>query len=159
MASRKKVDSKLDRALKDPLRAYATGNERFFSFFTDDARIYPVDSQQPIVGRKAFAARFGPQLTAAKRKVEKLHTDIQATAEQAIIAQTLSITTNGVTTPVRQSVVWDKQSDGSWKISHLHTAQAGHPIVSPGKLPGNVNAVTVLNEKIATVAAVLGVAQ
>lgn len=154
-----KIDRGLSVAMRDSLRAYCAGSERFFSFVSDKVRVYTVeDATRPIVGRKAFQKAFGSALTSMKRKVDVLHSDIQVTGDQAILAQTLAISAKGVTSHVRQSVVWSRDADGAWRMSHIHNGLVGTPVVAPSALRG-ADPVRVLNERIATVAATVGMAQ
>jgi hypothetical protein len=153
---RAKLAPELERAMESSLRLYANGDKRFFDYFTEDARIYSVESSEPIVGRKAFQASFGPEFSKTKRKVAVLSADAQVIGEQAILSQTLSVSAGSVTTHIRQSVVWQETPKG-WAMVHVHNAIVGQPVATSA--PKSANAVKVLNERIATVAAVVGVAQ
>lgn len=156
MATKQTV-SKLDKAMRDSLKAYAAGNNKFFDYLSNDVRVYTVGSAEPIVGRKAFEDYFGPTFRQLKRKVSVVAKDIQLTTDQAILAQTLEIGAKGVNSYVRQTVMW-KQNDGDWKMSHIHNAMVGQPVVS-GPAPKTAKAIRVINERIATVAATVGMAQ
>ena len=157
MTTSKKIDSKLERAMRDSLKAYSAGDKRFFDFLRDDVRVYALDSVTPTVGRKAFEAAFAPTFK-TKRKVSIIHSDVQPSGNQAVLSQTLQVTINGIDTVVRQTVIWEQAAKGDWQMTHIHNAQVGQPIVS-GRAPQTAAAVRVLNERIATVAAVFGVAQ
>lgn len=157
--ARSRADAALSRAIKDSLRTYNAGNSRFFDYFAKDARIYTVDdSTKPIVGRDAFRRSFGRTLESVKRRAEVLTTDLQVHDGQAIQAQTLQVASQGVTTHVRQTVVWNKDEEGNWQITHLHNAVIGQPVVDASLL-NKGDPVRVINERIATVAAAVGVAQ
>src|SRR5688572_27056809 len=117
MAIRKRTDADLSRAMKDSLQAYAAGSPRFFQFISNDARVYEINATQPIVGREAFEASFRPRLS--KRKVSIIQQDLQETGDQAILAQTLSVTIDRITTFVRQSVVWSREGDKRWRMIHI----------------------------------------
>jgi len=159
MAKAKKGASPLDRAMRDSLNAYAAGDLRFFDFLRDDVRVYTVDSSEPIVGRKAFESYFGPTFTKTKRTVSVVHSDLVMSGERAVLSQTLQVTAQGVTANYRQTVIWEQASDGRWQMTHIHNATVGQPILVAQKAPSTAAAVRVLNERIATVAAVFGVAQ
>lgn len=156
MPRQKDLDPDLTRAMAESLKAYAAGDKRFFTFLTDDVRVFNVNSVEPMVSRKEFQAAFAPTLTGLKRKVDVLHEDIQASGDRAVLAQTLEITNEGVAVFLRQTVVWE-QRRGKWQMSHIHNTLVGQPVAS--KLPTSAKAVRVLNERIATAAATLGVAQ
>jgi hypothetical protein len=149
-------DASLRKAMNESLKAYGAGNEAFFDFLTDDVRVYGLDSSEPIVGRKNFQERFEPTF-GATRKIKKVHQDVRMIGEQAVLSQTLQITVSGVSMPVRQTVIWEG-GRGNWRMSHIHNAHAGQP-VTVGAMPSTVEGIRILNERIATAAAVVGVAQ
>ena len=158
MATARLRDSDLRNAMKDSLDAYASGKEAFFDFLADDVRVYTLESSEPMLGRKAFQKYFGPTFARIKRTVELVAEDVQSAGELAAIgARTIQVTSEGVSVAVRQTIVWDKSS-GQWRMSHIHNAFAGQPI-AVGKMPKTARGIRVLNERIATVAATVGVAQ
>lgn len=152
-----KSDQKLDRAMRDSLKQYATGNKKFFDYLQHNVRVYTLDSSSPIVGRDAFRSYFGSTFAKIKRRVSVVASDVQRADNRAILAQTLEIAAHGVSSFVRQTVIWE-QDDGEWKMSHIHNALVGQP-VSTGRAPRTAAAVRVLNERIATASATVGVAQ
>jgi ketosteroid isomerase-like protein len=156
MAKRKAVDAALARAMRDSLRAYANSDRRFFDYLRDDVRIYNLNSAEPMVGRAQFQKAFTDFRT--KRKVAVLHSEVQPGDNQAILLQTLQVTVNGIASNVRQTVVWERGREGNWQMTHIHNALIGQPVVTAGA-PTTARAVRVLNERIATVAAAVGVAQ
>lgn len=157
MPTQRMDDAGLEKAMRDSLNAYAAGDKRFFDYLASDVRVYTVAASEPIVGRKAFEKYFGPTFQKTKRKVSVVAKDVQLTESQAILAQTLDIKANGVSSCVRQTVIW-KQDDGDWKMGHIHNALVGQPVVS-GPSPKTIRAIRVVNERIATVAATVGMAQ
>lgn len=155
-----KIDTTLAKAMNESLKAYAAGDKKFFSFLSDDVRVYTLeDTTKPIVGRKAFESYFGGTMRKMKRKVSIVHQDVQLSGNQAVLAQTLQIVANGVTSHVRQSVVWELAEDGEWYMNHIHNALVGQPSVNVQQVAGKTDPVRVINERIATVAATVGVAQ
>jgi hypothetical protein len=151
------TDPALEEAMRESLKVYAAGNKRFFDYLSRDVRVYTVGSSEPIVGRKAFENYFGPTFRKNKRKVAIVAKDVQLAAGRAILAQTLEITANGVTSYVRQTVVWEEHDD-DWKMSHIHNAMVGQPVIA-GRPPRTARSIRVINERIATVAATVGMAQ
>ncbi len=152
-----KADSKLQRAMRDSLNAYANGDKRFFDYLSDNVRVYSLNSAEPTIGRKAFESAFARTFK-TKRKVNVLNSDLQPSEGRAVLSQTLEVSVEGIDSVVRQTVIWEQGSDGNWKMSHIHNAQVGQPIVT-GRAPRTAADVRVLNERIATVAAAVGVAQ
>jgi hypothetical protein len=152
------LDPELEKAMAESLRLYAEGDERFFDYLTDDVRVYSIDSVEPSTSREAFQGAFASSLTATKRDVRVLNADVQAKDDQAVLAQTLEMTIDAITVFLRQTVIWERGGRG-WQMSHIHNALAGRPITALGELPQTAREVQVLNERIATVAAAVGVAQ
>jgi ketosteroid isomerase-like protein len=153
-----KVDSNLQSAMDESLRLYADGDARFFEYIGEDVRVYNLDSVEPSVGREAFRSAFESTF-GVRRKVKVLHSDVQASDRQAVLSQTLEISIDEIAMFVRQTVIWEQAAEGAWQMSHIHNALAGRPIAAVGKLPSSAREVQVLNERIATVAAAVGVAQ
>jgi|SRR3954453_10733475 len=157
MALPKNMDPALKKAMNSSLKAYSAGDPKFFQFLSDDVRVYGLDSSEPIIGRKAFEAKFRPTFTKTKRKVTKTFEDLRIVGNQAILSQTLQVTANQVSMPLRQTVVWDG-TGANWRMTHIHNARGGQA-VGVGKQPTTAAQIRVLNERIATVAATVGVAQ
>ena len=153
-----KVNPKLKKALDGSAKSYAAGSQDFFDFFTDDVTIYSINSSEPIVGLASYRKQFGSSLAPreGKRSFKILKDDIQMVgATQALAVRTSQIRQEGITFNARQSAFW-VETDAGWKIKHLHTTLIGTP---SAPTPRTAEAVSVLNERIATVASVLGVAQ
>jgi hypothetical protein len=151
------LDKSLKQSINASLKAYADGSARFFEYLSKDVRVYTLDSQEPIKGREEFSAYFAPTLIKSKRIVKPLHQDVQVFENQAILSQVLQVSSGGVGLPVKQTIVWTKNG-AKWEITHMHNGRAGEPMVL-GAAPKTLDEVRVLNERIATVAAVVGVAQ
>ena len=156
MASTARPDASLKKAMRDSLKAYGAGDNTFFDFLADDVRVYNLDSSEPIIGREEFQERFSPTF-GAQRKVKTASQDLRMVGDHAVISQTLQITVAGVSMPVRQTVIWEG-GRGSWRMSHIHNAHAGQP-VAVGALPSSAEGIRILNERIATAASCVGVAQ
>lgn len=152
-----KVDSGLKQALDRTAKLYANGDPKLFDYFAEDAIVYAVGSTEPFRGRDAYRKHFERTLVAEKRKISFLQQDVLNIGEgKAVVAQTAQITQGGIIANIRQTMVW-ASNGGGWKIQHVHTTLVGEPTAV--KAPTTASAIRVLNERIATVAAVLGVAQ
>jgi hypothetical protein len=152
-----KIDSDLRKALDGSAKAYSSGNENFFDYFTDDVTVYSINSSEPVIGLTKYRSQFRVNLRATeKRSFKLLKDDVQMVNEkQALAVRTGQIRQAGITFNVRQSAFW-VNTDNGWKMKHLHTTLIGTPSAPVAK---SADAISVLNERIATVAAVLGVAQ
>lgn len=156
MATAQTIDPSLTRTMKGSLRLYDNADIKWFDSLSDDATVYAIGTAEPIVGRKAYERNFGKLLTANKRKTKVVHQDVRMMGDTAVVTQTLQIKQLDTLSNVRQSVVWSKLGR-SWRIRHLHSALIGQP--QSTMTLKTASDIQVLNEKIATVAAVLGVAQ
>ena len=159
MAVARNVDPSLRKAISAANKLWDSGNGKWFGFLAEDAVVYSIGQTEPFRGRKAYQRHFGPELERTKRKTTTVNQNIQTMNGTAVVAQTLQIVQKNITANVRQSVIWSstKANRYGWQISHLHTALIANP--TPTKIPRQANAIRVLNERIATIAAVLGVAQ
>ena len=123
-----------------------SGDRAFFEFVAPDACVFTIDNAtKPIIGRAAFIKVFDRALTAIKRKVEVLDEDLKVSENQGVLAQTLQITAQGVTSHVRQSVIWERNASGAWLMTHIHNAIFGQPVVDRAVL-GSRNPVRLLND-------------
>jgi hypothetical protein len=152
-----KADPKLEQAIQESIKYYAAGDERFFDLLDDDVRMYGVESIEPIVGRKAFQGNFAKNLAGTKREVSVLKSEVRPAGEYAVHNQTLQVTADGVSSILQQQVVWVQRPRG-WLKWVVQSSLPARPVFT-GPAPKTSQAVRVINERIATVAAVLGVAQ
>jgi len=151
----KKITPQLSATIKAMDKAYSSGSPKFFDYFATDATIFRTDSAEPFASVAEFRRYFEPLLTKGKRTLRVLSRSVQMMDHKAIISQSLQITQEDVTFNIRQSVVWSRE-DSTWRVIHLHTAQFGVPHLPTTQ---TLSKIKVLNERIATVAAVVGVAQ
>ena len=155
-------DPALKRAIDNADKFWEQGDKKWFSLLADDVIVYSVASVEPFEGRRAYEEHFTPRLTSGKRRATPLARDVQMLEDDnAVVAQTVEIEEGDIIANIRQSVIWNKASrNGDWKIKHLHTTLLGDPMPSPrAARVTTAQGIRVLNEKIATIAAVLGVAQ
>lgn len=146
----------LESVMAASLKQYDRADPKWFSHLAKDATVYAIGTTSPFVGRAAYETHFSANLTATKRKTKVIDQRVKHLNDAtAVVTQTLQVTQGGVSSVVRQSVVWGLE--GTWQIRHLHSALVGAPVGI--KTPSTASGIRVLNERIATVAAVLGVAQ
>lgn len=149
------IEPSLEAAIAREDQAYKNGDPAFFDNFADDCTVFRINSAEPFQNLAAYRAFFEPQLISTRREMTILDRHVQMLDGTAVVLQTLQVVQTDVTVNVRQTVVWTR-NNGSWKIRHFHTAMIGNP-TAPA--PTDARNVRVINERIATVAAVLGVAQ
>ena len=153
-----RTDKDLNAAINAVDKHYSAGSTEWFDYLAQDALVYSVSSSEPFKGRAAYRKHFERILTANKRKLDVLARDVHVFDDKAVVAQTVAIRQEDILSNVRQSVVWRRDGD-RWQMAHIHTTIIGSPQPAEGGPARTAAAVRVLNEKIATVAAVLGVAQ
>lgn len=155
----RRPDPSLRKAIAEANRRWDAGSKTWFDFLAKDAVVYSINQVKPFLGRVAYQKHFGDALVGGRRKTKTLTQNVQAVSDTGVVAQTLQIVQGNIASNVRQSVIWQKTALNKygWEIRHLHTALIGQP--SAVRTPTGANAVRVLSERIATVAAVLGVAQ
>jgi hypothetical protein len=152
-------ESNLRKAIAAANEQWDSGNKGWFDFVADDVVVYSIGTSEPFRGRDAWERHFGPRLAGSKRKTETIAQNIQFVEGAAVVAQTLQIVQDGIVANVRQSVIWSESEKAKhgWLIKHLHSALIGNP--SAVDQPRDGGAIRVLNERIATMAAQVGVAQ
>jgi len=145
-----RVRASLDRSVV----AFNEGRSEFFDEFADDATIFTADGKDPIKGREAYRQRFEHALTSLSREKIVLTRNMQIVGSRAVVTQTARITENGSSADVLQTIVYIDGGE-SVRVQHLHNAlltpQASHTLTAPP--------VRIVNERVAAVASVLGVAQ
>jgi len=143
-------------SLNSSNNAFNNGDASFFDQFARDATIFTVESDQPIKGREAYRRSHASALAGTRREKTILDRSVQIVGDKAVVAQTAQIRQGDINAKVRQTIVYAETDEGL-KIVHMHTALVNpQPAEAVGAMaPG----VRVVNERIAAMAPVLGVAQ
>ncbi|MBS1582074.1 MAG: nuclear transport factor 2 family protein [Bacteroidetes bacterium] len=151
------TSSELEATMSRMDRAYESASKAWFDFLTDNVVVFTNTRAEPFKGKKSYREHFERALTSTKRKVTVISRQVQELGEVGIVYQVVQITQDQVVANLKQSVVWESTPKG-WRINHIHSALLGEP---QAELKGRQRpaAIDVINEKIASMAAVLGVAQ
>lgn len=144
-----KVRASLDRSVV----AFNEGRPEFFDEFGEDATIFTADGKEPIKGREEYRQRYLNTLTSQKREKTIQSRNMQIVGDKAVVTQTARITENGTSADVLQTIVYSNGGE-TVRVQHLHNA-----LLTPTHEAAVPPPVRVVNERIAAVAAVLGVAQ
>jgi ketosteroid isomerase-like protein len=147
------LEQRVLASLENSLLAFNAGRPEFFDEFAEDAMIFTADSPEPIKGRETYRKEFEAAFTSQKREKTILDRTIQIVGDKAVVKQTATITQADASAKVLQTLVYGETGEGL-KVLHSHTA-----LMTPDAANGGAPAVQVLNEKIATTATVVGVAQ
>ncbi len=136
-------------------RAYDAGSPMFFECFAPNASIFTLSSPTRIDGREEFKRGFEPYLESGVRRSQILSPSIDVHGTMAVATFHNRVSVDNVVTNTRATVVIEKGADGMLQITHLHQSPLGTPGVSHAAAiaPG---AVSLLEERVATAAAVVG---
>jgi hypothetical protein len=151
-----KQNPELKRALAGMDKAYASGSKNWFNYLADDITVYGTTSAEPINGRENYIKNFSKLLTGAKRKVSILSRQVQSIGNVHIVYQVAQITQDGIVLNMKQSQVWAETEKGL-KMNHMHSALLGAPQATNAIT--KLSSINVINERIATIATAVGVAQ
>lgn len=151
-----KTNPELQRALLGMDKAYASGSKNWFNYLADDITVYGTTSAEPINGRENYIKNFSKLLTGAKRKISILSRQVQTVGEVFIVYQVAQITQDGIILNMKQSQVWGN-TDKGLKMNHMHSALLGSPQATNSAT--KLSSINVINERIATIATAVGVAQ
>lgn len=144
-----RVQESLDRSLV----TFNEGQAEFFDEFAKDATIFTVDSGEPIKGREAYRDSYMSALTSQKREKTILGRNLQVVGDKAVVTQTARIVESNSVVDVSQTIVYGLTEEGV-KVLHMHTS-----LLRPGNEVSSGSPIKIVNERIAPVAEVLGVAQ
>jgi ketosteroid isomerase-like protein len=146
-------EEEINAFLKKWVAAYEAGENAFFDFFAPNASFFSVSTPTRIDGVEEFRRGFEEQFLGRKRRSQVLSPEIRIVGDTAIVSYHNRISVGGSTTNLRATVVIVKGKDGP-KIAHLHSsplASAAVPVAA--RAP---EAVTLLEERVATAAAAVG---
>lgn len=146
----------LNSTLSKMDKAYASGSKSWFDFLDDEIIIYTNTSAVPFKGKKSYYDNFAKLLGSSKRKLEILSRQIQEIGNVFIVYQVVQVIQDGVMVNMKQSQVWAETKRGL-KMNHLHSSVLGTPLAKVNSK--KLSSINIINEKIATVAAAVGVAQ
>lgn len=155
----------LQQAIEELNNNYIQSNPAYFDAFADNALILVIESSRPIIGGKEYRRNFEATLTSGHREMTVLDAEGQLiNNENAVVTQSLEIQSPGnpVSVIVRESLTLTK-INGVWKIISFHAARLDTSlsvrIDSTTATPRLLDRVRVINERIATAASAVGIAQ
>ena len=139
--------------------AFTEGRPEFFDVYAKDAMIFATDTTDPIKGREAYRQHYQGALTSGRREKTILSRSVQIIGDKAVVTQTARIAEpDGTPADVRQTVVYGETNEGL-KIVHSHTARLAPSGAAADAVLDGLPPLRVVNERIATIADVAGVAQ
>lgn len=137
-------------SLEKSVVAFNAGRRDFFDDFAEDAVIFTADCREPIKGRDAYREGYQSILASGQRQKTIVDRNVQIVGDKAVVKQTAQIVEADATADVVQTLVYGQTGEGV-KVLHSHTA-----LLTPKT---GSHAIEVVDERIATTAMVIGVAQ
>lgn len=148
------LEARVRESLDRSVVAFNHGRAEFFEEFAADAVIFTADSKEPIRGREAYRQSYEAALAAQNCEKTVLDRSVQIVGDKAVVTQKAEISQANNTANVLQTLVYGDTSEGL-KVLHSQTA-----LLTPNQHARAFGEpVQVVNERIATVAAIVGVAQ
>jgi ketosteroid isomerase-like protein len=148
------LEAQVKESLDRSELAFAQSQSEFFDQFAEDAVIFTADSPEPIKGREAYRQRYQTALSAQHCEKTILDRKIQIVGDKAVVTQKARITQDETSANVSQTMVYGLTKEGL-RVLHAQTAFLA-PLVTPTAESATVQ---VINERIAAVPEVVGVAQ
>jgi ketosteroid isomerase-like protein len=129
--------------------SFNKGKLEFFNNFAQDAVVFLPNMKDPVKGRKAFQQAF-TTMVGSEGEEKVLDRSVHILGDKAVVTQSVQLMLPTQTLQMRQTMIVGDTSDGL-KVLHFQSS-----LTSPGS---QAQAISVVNERIAVVAPVLGVAQ
>jgi ketosteroid isomerase-like protein len=134
--------------LDKSVSAFNAKKADYFDAFAPDVVVFTPDRQDAVKGIDAFKQQFQPLITGdSEEKVQ--NRSVQILGDKAVVTQNVQLMLPNSTLNLRQTLIVGDTPQGP-RIVHFQSAPLN---------PANMAAVSVVNNRIATVAPVLGVAQ
>ena len=147
------LEAEVKQSLDRSELAFSQGQPAYFEEFATDAVIFTADSPDPIRGREAYRQRYEAALCAHGREKTILDRKVQIVGDKAVVTQKARIEQADAAATVSQTMVYGITNEGL-KVLHSQTS-----LLTPEVNDGQKPTVKVINERIATMAAIVGVAQ
>jgi ketosteroid isomerase-like protein len=141
--------------LDDYRTAYEMGDDAFFSYFTSDASFFTISSPTRIDSREEFKRSFGPAFAnGVTRRSQFMAPEVRLMGDFALVTCHNRISVDDEVTNLRASFVVVLRG-GQLKIAHMHNSPIPLP-AAPAAPPGDLEEITILEERVATAAAQVG---
>ena len=141
--------------LKSVVEDYEKASPKFFDHFYPNATIFPVSQPTRVDGIAEYKKGFQLEATKGKpRRSQILSLDIQISDGSAVASYHNRVMVNDAVMNLRVTLMINKDAKGQLKILHMHCSPLSAPVVS--REHKDLSAVTVLEERVATAAAMVG---
>jgi ketosteroid isomerase-like protein len=136
--------------------AFENGDQNFFNFFSEDMTIFALSTPTRIDGLETYQHGFGPVFALTSRKSQILSPEVRLLGpDSAVMTFHNRILIHGVSTNIRGTVIFARDSSGALKCVHMHNSPLAAPPVQP-PAPQTLDDVTLLEERVASAVAMVG---
>lgn len=134
--------------------AYEAGDPEWFDLHARDATFFTVSSPTRIDSTEEYRRAFEAYFSATARTAQILSPEIRIAGPVATVTLHNRVSVDGVVQNLRGTLVLERRPGGEIKVTHLHFS----PLVAPEVLVQGKpeEAVTLLQERVATAAATVG---
>lgn len=134
--------------------AYEAGDPAWFDMHAKDATFFTVSAPTRIDSTEEYRRGFEAYFRNTSRKAQILSPEIRIAGSAATITLHNRVSVDGVVENLRGTLVLERRPRGDLKVTHLHFS----PLVAPEVLNQGKpeEAVTLLEERVATAAATVG---
>jgi ketosteroid isomerase-like protein len=147
--------------------AYEKGDPSFFDFFAQDASLFPISSPTRIDSLEEYRRVFESELTrGVSRKVQLMSPEIRVMGDVALVSAHQRIFQDGSRFNFRFSAVVLQDAKGNLKVAHMHFSPLTGSTLPAAAAMGisaaafssarNIEEITLLEERVATAAAMTG---
>lgn len=140
------------------LREYEAGNEGWFDQFSPDASFFTPSTPTRIDGRDVWREGFAPYFLGSERVSQILSPEIRLLGPDAVLLTFHNrVLVKGMASNVRGTVVIARNEEGQLQFVHMHNSPLTQTAsASVHANPDDLDKITVLEERVAAAAAMVG---
>jgi ketosteroid isomerase-like protein len=150
------TEEEVAQTMKRWQEAFEAGRDDFFDFFDPAVSLFTVSSPTRVDSLEVYRRGFEQFFLGEKRKSQILSPEVRLLGDGgAVMTFHNRILINGISSNIRGTVVFARNAKGELKCVHMHNSPLGQPSLQ-GRIEGGVEDVTVLEERVAAGAAMVG---
>jgi uncharacterized protein (TIGR02246 family) len=150
------TEEEVAQTMKRWQEAFEAGSEEFFDYFDPDVSLFTVSSPTRVDGREVYQRGFEQFFLGEKRKSQILSPEVRLLGDDsAMMTFHNRILISGISSNIRGTVVFRRDDKGKLRCVHMHNSPLGQPTMQ-GRIEGRVEDISVLEERVAAGAAMVG---